>query len=192
MMTYEEMIYRIVSQAQRGSEAAEHTNLDAYSIAEAIVPSIFQAVAEAAAGDNRKRPLLRRTKTVSFVNGSVTLADDVLTKYLCDATLIDSAALTKRYSWVNDYGEFIRTTDSRLGFFNSPIENTLAIREPGVAYVVGSGLTGSRLLTVPCVPEIPALATDPVDVADVIASDLVSVGAEMLRGALAEAAAATT
>ena len=191
-MTYEELIYRMVSQAQRGSEAAERTNLDAYAIAESIIPAVFQAVAESAAGDYRKRPLLRRTKTLSFVNGSATLSDDVLTKYLCDATLLDSAALAKRYSWVNDYGEFIRTMDARLGSFNSPIENTIAIREPGAAYAVGSGLTGSRLLTVPCVPEVPALATDSVAVADVIASDLVSVGAEMLRGAMAEAAAAIT
>jgi len=191
-MTYEELIYRMVSQAQRGSEVAERANLDAKAIAEAMIPAIFQAVAEAAAGNNRKRPLLRRTKTVAFTNGSATIPNDVLTNYLCDATLIDSSTLTKRYSWVNDYGEFIRTMDARLGSFNSPIESTLAIREPGVAYAVGSGLTGSRLLTVPCVPEIPILATDPVDVADVIASDLVSVGAEMLRGRLAEEAAATT
>jgi hypothetical protein len=191
-MTYTELIYRIVSQAQRGSESEEQANLDAYSIAEAMIPAIFQAVAEAAAGNNYKRPLLRRTKTVAFTNGTATIANDVLTKYLCDATLLDSANLAKRYSWVNDYGEFVRNMDARLGSFNSPIENTLAIREPGIAYTVGSGLTGNRLLTVPCVPEIPAGADDPVLVPDVIASDLVSVGAEMLRGRMAEEAAATT
>lgn len=191
-MTYEEMIYRMVSQAQRGSETAEQASLDAYSIAEAMVPSIFQAVAESVAGNPLKRPLLRRTKSMAFTNGSAVIPDDVLTKYLCDAALIDSADLSKRYSWIGEYGEFIGFIDNRLGAFNSPIENTLAIREPGAAYVVGGGLTGTRLLTVPCIPEIPANASDPVLVPDAISSDLVSVGAEMLRGRLAEEAAATT
>jgi hypothetical protein len=190
--TYTELIYRIVSQAQRGSESEEQANLDAYSIAEAMVPSIFQATAEKAAGDPHKRSLLKRTKTMTFTNGLATVDTDVLVNYLCDATLLDSTALTKIYAWIPEYGEFVGFIDARLGSFNSPVEFKLAIREPGVAYSPSTGLTGSRLLNVPCVPEIPAGADDPLLVTDEIVNDLIDIGAEMLRGAMAKVAAATT
>lgn len=192
MTTYTELIYRIVSEAQRGSESAEKTNLDAYSIVEAMIPSIFQAVAEKAAGDPYKRSLLRRTKTVVFTNGSATIDTDVLIACLCDATLLDTASLSKKYAWIAEYTEFTGFVDSRIGSFSSPVEFTLAVREPGVAYSPTTGLTGSLSLNIPCVPVIPAGANDPVVVTDEIINDLIDCGAEMLRGALAKAAAATT
>lgn len=188
-MTYDELCTRILYQAQRGGERAELANLNTQTIIEAIMPAVFQAVAEDAAGNPDKRPLLRRTKTIAMVSGTGTIPDDVLTKCFDEATLLDPADLTKLYSWVPDYFDFVGPLDTRLGYFCSSIENTIVQREPGDDYSLATGFTGNMQLTVPCVPEVPALPADQVAVAAVIASDLVSVGAEMLRGAIANKAA---
>lgn len=191
-MTYRELITRIVTQAQRGGGVAEHANLDAQATAEAMIPAIFAAVGEQAAGDYRKRSLLRRDKTIAMTNGAGLIPDDVLVECLCDATLTDPIDLTKRYAWVQEFRDFIDDTlDIRLGYFNSPTENVLGQREPNTTYVIGSGFTGDMTLNIPCVPVIPAAADDPVVVEYGIAVDIVNIGAEMLRSALAQAAAAT-
>ena len=129
-MTYQELCDRILLQAQRGGEKAELANLNTQSVIEAIMPAVFQAVAEHAAGDPDKRPLLRRTKTIAMTNGTGTIPNDVLTRCFSDATLLDPEDLTKLYSWVPDYFDFIGPLDSRLGYFCSSIENTIIQREP--------------------------------------------------------------
>lgn len=191
-MTYAELITRMVFQAQRGGPVAEHANLDTVAIAEAMVPAIFDEVGRVAAGDYRKRSLLRRNKALTVVNGAAVIPDDMMAEYLCDATLIDPADLTKRYAWVQEFRDFIDDgLDPRLGYFHSPVEMTFSQREPQTPYTIGSGFTGTMTINIPCVPVIPALSTDPVIVAPDIATDIINLGAEMLRSAFAKAAATT-
>ena len=188
-MTYQELCDRILLQAQRGGEKAELANLNTQSVIEAIMPAIMQAVAEIGAGDPDKRPLLRRTKVIAMTNGTGTITGDVLTKCFNEATFLDPADLSKTYSWEADYFDFINAPSGLLGYFCSSIENTIVQREPQTDYALATGFTGNMRLTVPCVPAIPAAAGDQVVVADVIVSDIISVGAEMLRGAIATEAA---
>ena len=153
------------------------------------MPAVFQAVAENAADDPDKRPLLRRAKTIAMISGSGTIPGDVLTKCFSDATFLDPADLSKSYSWEADYYDFINAPSGLLGYFSSSIENIIVQREPGEDYDLSTGFTGDIQLTVPCVPVTPATAGDQVAAADVIISDIISVGAEMLRGAIATEAA---
>lgn len=172
----------------RGLEPNVSPNLDATLIAQALVPDVFQAVGEAAALDERKRSLLRRNKTVSMTAGVGTLTDDVLTAYMEDATFFDPADLSKSYSWIREYYDFVNYADARLGYFNVRDGVTLLQREPGEDFATTLSFTGNMTLSIPCVPEVPASQDVAVDVVPEIASDIVEALAAALRGQLVKAA----
>ena len=190
-MQYIELIYRTVAQAQRGGMNFEAINLDAQGMAEAQMPTVLQAVAEAAAADERKRGLLRQTVTVPFVNGVGTIPIYVLTKYIEDGTLYNASDLTVTYSFVRNFNDFIDSSwrqppFSVYGYYSIIGGDSLAITEPGVDYDPTSGTTGDRSLNAPTVPQIPTVDTDPLVAVDEILSDIIEMGAEMLRGKVAE------
>jgi len=192
--TYTQLIYTMMYEAQRGSQAAQFANIDTQGIAETLIPIIFQQAGEEVAKDERKRSILKRAKTVTMVNGVATLSDDVLTAYLEDSSFIDPADLTKTYSWVRNWGDFIDPSLAsapydNYGYYSMSGGVTLGQREAGALYDPSSGFTGSMTLNIPCVPVIPTNATDVVDVPDEILSDILTIGAELLRGALLAAAA---
>lgn len=179
-LIYKDLIYAAIDNAMRGMLPAQSPNLDAETIAESLIPQVFQAVGEAAAADERKRSLLRRSKAISLAAGLATLTADVLTKYIEDATLTDPADLTKRYSWI-EFHDFLRNAEVRLGYFTVRGGTDLLVRDPAQLYTEPLVATGARTLVIPCVPERPATADDPIDVPDVIGSDLVEALSEALR-----------
>lgn len=186
-ITWTRMIYTIVSQAQRGSQSAQWDQLDTQGIAETLMPTVFQKIGEMAAGNERKRSLLKRSVSLSFTNGSATLPDYILTQYMEDATYTDSDDLTKTYSWVREFSDFIdpslrNAPWSNLGYFN--VSNRVAIvqTEAGVLYSPTTGITDTRTLNIPCVPVRPATVATDVDVPDEVLSDIFAIGSEMLRG----------
>jgi hypothetical protein len=64
----------------------------------------LQKLARDTAADPTTRALLRKTKTVTFTNGSATLSDDVLVEYARDSSLVDvtsTATVNKKYSLGN-------------------------------------------------------------------------------------------
>ena len=185
--TYQQLIYSAVTNALRGMEPNASPNLDAEMIAESLFAEVAQAVSEAAAADEYRRSLLRRSKALALVAGSATLTDDVLTKFIADATLFDPAALSKHYTW-RDYPDFVRRSDSRLGVFTLSDGVMLLVREPGQQFVVPLTATGVRTLVTPCVVVRPTLATDPVDAPDEIISDIIEALGDTLRGTLAKQA----
>lgn len=191
-MTYAEWVERVRLETQRGSEQAELSQLDTQPIIEAIQPSVFQTVGENCAADPRKRSLMRKTLTISMADGEGTIPAQALTKYMEDATFLDPADLSKTYSWVREFQDFIGPLDTRLGYFNVQGESVLLQREPGEVYEPGLGFSDDMLLTIPCVPVRPSSATDQIDCIDEVASDLVDVGASMLRGELAKVSTAGT
>ncbi len=195
--TWTQVIYTIVSQAQRGSQAAQWENIDTQGIAEALMQSVFQQVGEEAAGDDRKRSLLKKDVTLTFTNGSATVPDYVLTAYMEDATFMDTSDLTKQYQWVREFSDFVNPSLqnapwSNYGYFNVPNRTTIAQLEPGTAYDPTSGLTGTRHLNIPCVPYRPATADDYLDVPDEILNDIYDIGSEALRGQVMKLAAQQT
>lgn len=187
-LTFQELIDRAVQAATRGVDA-NTVDSDIEDTAEVLAPQIFHKVAREAAADPRKRSLLKLTKSITLANGTVDLSDDVMTEYMSDARLFDPAALTKYYSWVQEYSDFFGYLDNRLGYFT--VERGVALRviEPGATdpFSPGTGPSGARSLNIPCVPVIPTLATDPVVVPAEIADDFVAALAEALRGGPVEA-----
>lgn len=197
-MTYAEFINQSSWQALKGMPSGGSFDVDSlFPIAESLVPSVFQQVGEDAAGDERKRSLLRRNKTITVTSGSATVSDDVLTAYIEDSTYMDTSDLTKTYSWVRNFSDFIDPSlaaapFSNYGYFTMRDGVTLNQREAGELYDPSSGFTGSMTLNIPCVPLRPALASSALDVPDEILNDLLDVMAAALQGAVMKQAAATT
>lgn len=191
-MIYRELIYRAVEQAQRGLDPNRSKLMDAEGIAEVMLPAVFHKIATRCARDEKLRSILSSPFTVSFTNGIATLADTVLTAYLCESTLRDTTNRTKRYSHILNWGDFVRprsAIDKRFGWYSVQGGVTLAIIEPNADYTDGAGLTGNRNLTCPRVPAVPASAATEVDAPEEIVNDITSILAEMIRGKLiAEAA----
>lgn len=187
-MIYQDLLYSAVNNALRGVPPEQSAAIDAVGIADSLFPVVSQAVSEAAAANEYKRSLLRRSKSLTLAAGSATLTDDVLTHYIADATLIDPAFLNKKYAW-RDYPDFIRRGDKRLGIFSLRGTSLLVI-EPNANFTVPLTATGARTLTVPCVVVKPALATDTLDCPDEILSDLDEALSNALRGEIAKVAGA--
>ena len=154
--------------------------LNAEMLAEDILPVVFGEVGVRIAADERTRHLLRRAKTLAVVNGTVTLADDVLSAYITDSVLIDPTVLTRLYTYL-PWEQFVREPfDSRLGHY-SVQEFVLAVVQPGSAYSPTTGPSVSLSLTIPCVPEVPALATDTVVVSAEVTDELISALARAIQ-----------
>jgi len=186
-MIYTDLLLAAVNNALQGVLPEQSAAVDAIGIADTLFPEVAQAVSEGAAADEFKRSFLRREKSLVLVAGAATLADDVLVRYIADATLFDPASLSKKYAW-RDYPQFVRRSDPRLGVFTIQGGMELLVREPNQQFVVPLTATGARTLITPCVVTKPALATTDVDAPDVIISDLTEALSEALKGQLATVA----
>ena len=193
MALFNEVIYTICWNATRGM-SPEQDIMALLPVAESLWPSISQKVGELAAGSERKRSLLKRTKTLTVLNGTATLDDDVLTAYLEDSTLYDPSDLSKTYGWIRNWNDFINTGLSSQPFVNYGRYSvsggvTFAQVEPGDTYSPTSGFSGSMSLNICCVPVKPATQTTALDAPDEILNDIYEIGSEMLRGLLLTQAA---
>ena len=166
--------------------------MDAEGIAEIMAPQVFAEIGHRVASDEKLRSILTSPFTVSFTNGVATLGDSVLTAYLCESTLTDTSDLTKRYSFIQNWGDFVRprsAVDQRMGWYSIQGGVSLGVVEPSANYAVGAGITASRTLNVPRVPLVPATADTELDCSNEAEEDLINALAEMIRGKLiAEAA----
>jgi hypothetical protein len=187
-ISVQELIDKAVFQAKLDPSLAS-ANLE--PTANSLLAQVFQQVGIDCAKDERKRSLLRREKTLTFANGIATVSADVLTKYKEDALLYDPDDTTAEYSLCREWFDFVRSDDRLIGrySFNG---DTIGILEAGEVYDPADGTDGDRTLVIPCVPEVPALATDEIDVVEEVASDLVSALAESLKGAIVREAVAAT
>lgn len=176
-MTLKELIQRAVEIANQGLTEAAATE----AAAEAHLPAVFHAVGVKAAANERLRTTLRRTKSLVFVSGAVSLPSDVLTAYITEGNLLDPIDKTKLYSLAPWDQLTTGTLDQRLGHFAIEGESTMHVVEPGNVYDPALGPDLSLLLTVPCIPAIPALITGSIAVIDEVADDLTSTLAVALR-----------
>ena len=186
-MTFQEFIYVAVTNAMRGMPPALQGSSNAEVIAQTLFPEVAQAVSENAAGNEYKRSLLRREKTLTLVAGTATLDDDVLTHYIADAVLIDPAATSKRYAW-RDYPDFVKRGDRRIGIFTLQGGDTFQVIDPSVGFAVPLTTAGARTLFTPCVVVRPAAYTDDLDCPDEILSDLTEALSNALRGEMSKVA----
>lgn len=180
-MTLQELVDRALSMASAGMEPSSVPTLHAEMIAEDMLPAVFGEVGQRLAANERTRHLLRRTKTLAVVNGAVQLSADTLSAYITDSVLTDADDETKDYSYL-DPVHFVREPlDSRLGHYSVVGESGLRVLEPGEAYAPLAGPTASYLLTIPCVPEVPATAASPVVASEEVIDELVTALATALR-----------
>ena len=187
-MTYENLLRSALSNATRGMTTEQAAQVvDGLGVADTLFPVVAQAVSEAVATDEYRRSLLRREKSITLAAGIATLTDDVLTRFIADATLFDPASLSRKYAW-RDYPQFVRTSDPRLGEFTLRGGNVLMVRDPGQSFTVPLTATGARTLVTPCVVIKPTLATDDIDAPDEIISDLDEALSEVLRGEISKVA----
>lgn len=185
-LTYQSLIEAALSQACAGTDPLASPISDTAWIAEDFVSSIFQQVGVECAKDERKRSLLRKSKTVSFVSGAATLTSDVLTEYKEDSTLLDASDLTKEYSLIREWGDFVQPRSGWMLWQGSYSMNgvSISIVEPTANYDPAAGISADRTLIIPCVPVIPASASDPVVVIGEIENELIEKLAIALRGAI--------
>lgn len=171
-MILRELIQRAVDIASSRQDTSV-TRLSLETAAEPMLPLVFSSVAVRLARAERTRTMLRRTKSLSVANGSATLTSDVLTSYISDANLRDATDKTKQYS-LTQWDQLVTDQlDPRLGHFAVEGEATLRVVEPNTAYSPTSGPTITLLLTVPCVPAIPAIGAAVV-ATDEVVEELIS------------------
>lgn len=182
-VTLQQLIDQALSIANRGVDQSVAPALSAEMVAEDLLSTVFQQVGQTVAKDPARRSLLRRTIDVSFTNGSATLSETALTEYLSESMLYDSADLTKQYSWVSQFENFIRKSDRRIGFYNVN-ESGINLIEPAAVYAVSTGLTGTRKLVIPCTPAVPTAPASPIIVRDELLDDFVMGLADELRNPL--------
>jgi hypothetical protein len=185
--TYSDLLYIAINNSLRGTSALQNPSVDAIGIADTLFDEVAQAVSAAAAADEYRRSLLRRTKSLTFVAGTSTLTDDVFTDFIADAVLLDPSNLNKHYAW-RDYPDFVKRGDRRLGIFTVTGGDTIQIIDPNVGFTDPLTTTGARNLIVPCFVVKPAAATDPMDCPDQIVSDLTEALSNALRGEMAKVA----
>jgi hypothetical protein len=166
-MTFQEFIDRTYSEGNvtipQGYEGSASATI------EALASHVLVAVAERAAADKARRHLVTRTVTIVLTNGSGALPAQVLVGFVDKDTVVADpldATMVKKMRWTSSYMDFIRTADPTLGLFTTINGATLLVTRPGVAYVAGSGYTGNVSVTTPCAPQVPALATDTVDISN--------------------------
>lgn len=146
-MTFDELLERVVWDAQRTSQLSPDR---LRVIAEAAFPQINSEVSEAYAAKEDNRALLRKNVPLVFVGGSITIPNNVLRKYLKDATLLLSTGEVA--SLIEPYADFLRNRESRLpwwAFNDSVVSAKNSITSGGGVYV------GSAALTCIASPDIP-------------------------------------
>lgn len=185
-MTLNELIQRALDIASKGLDTSV-TRLAMEVAVEPLLPVVFAQVSANVARDEKQRTQLRRTKSLAFVDGLVTIPDDVLTEYMVDASLVDPTDRTKRYSRAPWRQLVTDELDLRLGHFAVEGETNMRLVEPGTVYDPTTGPTITLNLTVPCSVVVPAAATDQVVAMNEILDDLTVALANALRPAMTNA-----
>ena len=152
--------------------------------AEALVPIVFQEVAEKLAANPEKRSLLNRTQTVTLTSGVGSVSEAALTGCKFSATVSDpnDSTVGPLMSLVVHWNDFISPMDTRLGYWTIKGDRSLHWIEPGATYDPASGKTGNISLTIATVPTVPASPSSTISVDDEILSDLIAALAAALQG----------
>jgi hypothetical protein len=182
-MTLTELIQRAVDIASKDLDTSVD-RMGIETVVEPLVPIAFHDVSVRLAREEHTRHLLRRSMVLNFINGVEDLDNDVLSAYISDATLVDQADRTKRYSLI-PYSQLVTDElDPRLGHFAVEVGHTIHVVEPNSTYDPTTGPTIDLYLTTPCVVAVPAAVGDPVVATYEVLDDLVHALAMALKPAL--------
>jgi len=178
-----EFIARGVEMALVGIDDPNSYIQTAEVLAETLGPQVLQAVSRDAAGDPLRVQQVQRTHTLSFTDGTATLAANVLTEYLAQSTVdVDGeptwGPLMAYMSWV----DFRNGFDPRLGGYAVHPAGALFFAPPGIPYAVGSGYGGDALLTTPSSPTWPTTAGGSIDISPELEDQAITSLASAIKG----------
>lgn len=129
--------------------------------AEALAPVAMLRLAVQVAADPLRRSLLQSTATVTFTNGVADVPTSTLIGALRNSSLYDTVDTSAEYTYIEDFDDFRKDPETRLGRYN--VRNTvLTVIQPGEVYVPLNGLSGTLNFTASTVPQVPSLAVDPI------------------------------
>lgn len=171
-------------------------NVDAQ--AEALVPTVFQNVATAYANDPERRNLLRRTHTLTLTNGVADLPAEALSAGKAGATISHATdtSVAQNAAMVSYWNDFVAPRSGLLlqipqWFIDDDdgLLNQFYYLEADEEYDPASGYTGSLVIRIASVPEIPATAGATLNAPSEVISDLINALALELRNQATKAAA---
>lgn len=179
-LTYQQLIDLAVENAGRGLDDMAMSDFEAR--AESLAPLAMLKLGTIIASDPTRRSLLISSNTISFTSGVATMVDEVLVGALRSSSLFDTADTGAEYSYIQDFQEFTKDPETRLGRYN--VRNgVITVIQPGEVYTPGSGLSGNLSLTASTFPQVPSFATDPIfNLPLELEPDLVNTLAALLRG----------
>ena len=166
---------------------------DAESVVEDMMPTALQTVALKAASNPRTESLLRRNFTITLSNGVGTVDENILTSCWPGATVYVSGEPTigPLMSYVPNLNDFITPTgklDEMLGRWIFRTDDIIWWVDPGATFDITSGRSGSIIMNIASVPELPATESDTLDMPGELTSDLIALLARMLASKQMEAA----
>lgn len=186
VITFTEIITRILFQAQRGSESAELANLNTQSVAESIMPSVLQEVTlKYANGDSNQQSLLRQTHTIALTDGVGAIPAEVLTTCVWGSSVWvdDETEISQNMSY-SPWISFINPSqlETLIGRYSIRSDTELYWADPGESYP-DLTRTGNVSLTIATVLSIPADPDTETGWPGEAESDVIDRAAEYLRGA---------
>src|SRR5689334_12472472 len=187
MPTLQTLVDYALQQALVGGDQLKSALLDADMTMESLLQNVFQDVALNLANDEEGRSLLRRTHTITLTNGVGVVPDVALTqcKYGASISDPDDSTVAQLQSLVPYWQDFVQPRSglaSQIAWWMIKGDDDFHYLEIGEDYDPTDGFTGNIELTIASVPEIPAAATDLVDVPPEVYSDLVKGLAVAIRG----------
>lgn len=143
-------------------------------LAESLLPQVLHEQAGKSALDPYFHAVYRKTISITLTDNVGTLPDNVLTAYVCAAEVTDINGDHASYS---PYHNFLRSPDPRLAHFTVKQGTELHYLPVG-----GGDYDDDLEVVVPCAPEVPALATDEVDMPPEVVDDVIgALAAKMVQ-----------
>lgn len=184
-MTYAEIVERVIQGVMRvkpgASRAAVTMQIDA------AFPQINNQVSQEYAANEDNRVVLRKNVSLTFAGGVIAIPENVLRKYLKDATLMLSTGEVA--ALIEPYADFLRVRDGRLPWwaFNNLVVNAINSLANG-----GGAYTGAATLTCIASPDIPATSATAFAAPDDYVPDLIDALILFIVGTTENQAAAQT
>lgn len=184
MSTFDEIIDKVSWGVRRTSQLPiEQIRV----IAEAAFPQVNNQVAQEYAADENSRAVLRQNVSLVFAGGVITIPENVLRKYLRDATLLLSTGEIAAFK--EPYADYLRTLDERLAYWSF---NDLVLNAKNSAGNGGGVYVGAATLTCIASPAIPTAAGDQFIAPDDYTPDLIDALRLYVAGTPANQAAQET
>src|SRR5262245_50781844 len=160
-----------------GGDPQDSPVVDNGLTAEALLPHVWQIVAERTAKDPKRQHLLRQKQTLTFTNGVANLPDGALTEALYLLSFNDKD-IGPLMSWMPHMFDFQRPVRTMIGSYTINESGKLLIRKPGEEYDPEGGHTGDLDVTLIIVPGL----TDPVTAPQEVIDDVIAGVAGAMRG----------